>query len=141
MKRIVDELIEKGRVESRAKLGVSYIAIDSVTKEMGGYATTGLLLKEVAEDSDLHGKVAADDYITHINGTAVTSDDIVLDIIEQSKAGDTITVTVLTKKGETKEVTAVLKANISESSYTTVEKADGKENGTGGGTFDFPFGE
>lgn len=141
MKRIVDELIEKGRVESRAKLGVSYIAIDSVTKEMGGYATTGLLLKEVAEDSDLHGKVAADDYITHINGTAVTSDDIVLDIIEQSKAGDTITVTVLTKKGETKEVTAVLKANISESSYTTVDKTDGKENGTGGGTFDFPFGE
>ncbi len=141
MKRIVDELIEKGRVESRAKLGVSYVAIDSVTKEMGGYATTGLLLKEVAEDSDLHGKVVAEDYITHINGTAVTSDDIVLDIIEQSKAGDIITVTVVTKDGKTKEVTAVLKANISESSYVTASDAGGKENGSGGGTFDFPFGE
>lgn len=141
MKRIVDELIEKGRVESRAKLGVSYVAIDSVTKEMGGYATTGLMLKEVAEDSDLHGKVEAEDYITHINGTAVTSDDIVLDIIEQSKAGDTITVTVVTKDGKTKEVTAVLKANISESSYVIGADKDGKKDENGGGTFDFPFGE
>jgi len=144
MKRIVDELIEKGRVESRAKLGVSYVAIDSVTKEMGGYATTGLLLKEVAEDSDLHGKVEVEDYITHINGTPVTSDDIVLDIIEQSTAGDTITVTVFTKDGKSKEVTAVLKANISESSYITASKSDKsnkEDGGTGGGTFDFPFGE
>jgi len=141
MKRIVDELIEKGRVESRAKLGVSYVAIDSVTKEMGGYATTGLQLQEVAEDSDLFGKVEKGDYITHINGTPVTSDDIVLDIIENSFAGDTITVTVFTQKGESLEVTAVLKANVSQSSYVTTATNNKENNSSGGGTFDFPFGE
>lgn len=141
MKRIVDELIEKGRVESRAKLGVTYLAIDSVTKEIGGYQTTGLLLDAVAEDSDLYGKADKGDFITHINGIEVTSDDIVLNIIEQSYAGDKITVTIYTEEGKTVEVEAVLKANISESSYTTVENNSSSNSQNNGGTFDFPFGE
>ena len=151
MKRIVDELIEKGRVESRAKLGVTYTAIDSVAKELGNgkYATTGLLLASVAEDSDLYGKANEGDFITHINGIEVTRDDIVLDIIEQSSAGDKITVTIYTTAGKTKTVEAVLKANISESSYSLTEtpsKDNSSEDsnsgsGSNGGTFDFPFGE
>lgn len=148
MKRIVDELIEKGRVESRAKLGVTYTAVDSVAKEIGKYAVKGLLLASVAEDSDLYGKAGEGDFITHINGIEVTSDDIVLDIIEKSSAGDKITVTIYTTDGKTKTVDAVLKANISQSSYTLTEPnapgkqpSDDSDSGIGGGTFDFPFGE
>jgi len=140
MKRIVEELIAEGKVVSRAKLGVSYTAIDSVAVEIGEYATKGLLLAEVSEDSDLHGKVEKGDYITHINDIEVTSDDIVLDIIENSRAGDTITVTVKTKDGKDKTVEAVLKANIGESSYVLTE-SEGNKDGIGGGTFDFPDGE
>ena len=143
VKRIVDELIDKGEVKSRAKLGVTYMAIDSVTKEIGGYATTGLLLDAVAEDSDLYGKAEKGDFITHINGIEATSDDVVLDIIEQSSAGDTISVTIYRTDGKTVTVDAVLKANISESSYTLVENDDDHSdgNGSGGGIFDFPEGE
>lgn len=143
MKRIVHELISEGKVVSRAKLGVTYTAIDSVTAEIKNYNYVGLLLASVAEDSDLYAKVEAGDVITHINGISVTSDDIVLDIIEQKRAGDKITVTVITAKGAEKTVQAVLKANVSESSYTiNGSNIEGGNSSQGnGGTFDFPFGE
>jgi serine protease Do len=147
MKRIVGELIKHGKVLSRAKLGISYTAINSVTAKINKSEHIGLLVSEVSEDSDLYKKLSAGDIITHINGVQITDDDIVLDLIESCKAGDTISVTFVNKKG-TKTVDAVLKANIGESSYSAVEKApetkpdsSGGQGGQGGGAFDFPFGE
>lgn len=148
MKRIVDELIEKGRVESRAKLGVTYMAVDSITAELNDYETTGLLLDSIAEDSGLYGKAKKGDFITQINGIDVTADTVVLDIIENSSAGDKINVTIYSS-GKTKTVEVVLKSNVSESSYTLTETPSDKteqnhgsqNGGNGGGTFDFPFGE
>lgn len=144
MKRIVTELIEKGKVVSRAKLGITYTAIDSVTAEVGGYKYVGLYVASVAEDSDLYTKVNEGDIITQINGIDVTSDNIVLDIIEQSSAGDKITVTVVNKNGATKTLQAVLSANVSESSYTEIETENQQtlpDNNGNGGSFTFPFGE
>lgn len=143
MKRIVNELISDGKVVSRAKLGVTYTAVDSITAEINGYEATGLLLASVAEDSDLYGKAQEGDFITHINGIEVTKDDIVLDIIEQSRAGDKITVSIFTSDGKTKTVEAVLKANESSSSYTLSSGSSGssESSGSNDGTFDFPFGE
>lgn len=144
MKRIVTELIEKGKVVSRAKLGITYTAIDSVTAEINGYDYQGLYVASVAEDSDLYTKVNEGDIITQINGIDVTSDNIVLDIIEQSSAGDKITVTVVSKNGSTKTLQAVLRANVSESSYTEIETPNANSNTNpenGGGSFTFPFGE
>ena len=140
MKRIVDELITEGKVVTRAKLGVTYTAIDSIAAEIGEYKNKGLLLASVAEDSGLYGKATEGDYITHINGTEVTSDDVVLDIIEQSKAGDKISVTIYTSKCKTNTFEVELKANIGESSYVENESSKGESN-SNGGTFDFPFGE
>lgn len=141
MKRIVDELIKEGKVVSRAKLGITYSAVNSALAEINGYKNTGLLIATVAEDSGLYGKAEAGDFITHINGTEVTRDDIVLDIIEKCSAGDKISVTIVTASGEQKTVEAVLKANIGESSYTTEAIPDAESGGNSGGTFDFPFGE
>lgn len=146
MKRIVSELIEHGKVVSRAKLGITYTAINSVTAEINNYGTVGLYVASVSEDSDLYGKVNEGDIITAINEIAVTSDDIVLDIIEDCSAGDSITVTVSTSGG-TKTFTAELKANTSESSYSTATPSQsggtesGNGNGSSGGTFNFPSGE
>lgn len=140
MKRIVTELIEKGQVVSRAKLGITYNVIDSVTSEIGGYNYVGLYVASVSEDSDLYGKVNEGDVITQINGIDITSDTVVLDIIEQSSAGDTITVTVVSN-GATKTLKAVLKANVSESSYSEIETNNSSPSSSGGGSFNFPFGE
>lgn len=144
VKRIVSELISKGKVVSRAKLGITYTAINSVTAEINGYSTVGLYVASVAEDSDLHGKVNEGDIITQINNIEVTSDDIVLDIIEECSAGDKISVKVVTKAGAEKSFDAVLKANTSESSYSTKAPSSNSESGNSsdsGGTFNFPFGE
>ena len=93
---------------------------------------------------DFYGKVKEGDIITQINGINVTSDDIVLDIIENSVAGDTITVTVISGN-TTKTFEAELKANIGTSSYSSTinseSNADGGSGNSGDGTFDFPFGE
>ena len=141
MKRIVDELIAEGKVVSRAKLGITYTAVNSALAEINGYEHTGLLIASVAEDSALYGKAEEGDFITKINDTVVTRDDLVLDIIEKCSAGDTITVTIITKSGEEKTVKAVLKANIGESSYTKDPITKDENSSSGGGTFDFPFGE
>ena len=139
MKRIVDELIAEGKVVSRAKLGITYTVIDSVTAEISGHNYVGIYIASVAEDSGLYGKAQEGDIITHINGTEVVRDTIVLDIIEQSRAGDTITVTIVSQSGSTRTVEAELKANIGESSYSTEQSPEGGSQG--GGTFDFPDGE
>ncbi len=148
VKRIIEELIENGKVLSRAKLGITYRAIDSVYAETKGYKFKGLYVDSVAEDSDLYQKISEGDIITRINDIEVTRDDIVLDIIEKSKAGDTIKVTFVDKNGKEATVDAVLKANIGESSYNKNKDSDIEslpqlpENGKGeGGKFDFPFGE
>ena len=145
VKRVVDQLISSGKVTDRAKLGITYTEINSVTKQMGNYAATGLLIQSVSSDSELYGKVEKDDIITHVNGIEITKDDIVLDIIESSKAGDSITVTVLSGSGSQNEYTVKLGANIGESSFK-IEESEGNSTGDSnssesGGTFDFPFGE
>ncbi len=141
MKRIVEELISEGKVVSRAKLGVTYVAVDSVTAEINNISTIGLQIQSVTEDSDLYGKVEKGDTITKINDISVTKDDTVLDIIEGCSAGDTVTITVVDTKNATKTYTVKLSANIGESSYTTQENNTQSSQEFSGGTFDFPFGE
>ncbi len=144
MKRVVEQLIAHGQVKDRAKLGITYTEVNSVTAEIENYAAVGLLVVSVGEDSDIYGKVGEGDFITHVNGIEITNDDIVLDIIEDCKAGDTISLTVLLKNGSEADFDVKLRANISESSYSTVigNREELEENSeSGGGIFDFPFGE
>ncbi len=144
VKRIVEELIKDGKVTSRAKLGISYQAIDSVAAEINNFDHVGLYVAEVSEDSALHGKVKASDVITHVNGIEIINDTIILDVIEESKAGDTITVTVVTQNNKTTDYSVVLSPNVGESSYTTEaikQENNNDKNSNGGPTFDFPFGE
>lgn len=138
VKLIVEELIEHGTVVSRAKLGISYTEINEVTAEINGTDITGLLIAEVTEASPLYGKISKGDIITEINGNKITKGDMVLDIIEECKPGDTVEFTVyISKNGSYKKYSVALAQAESESSYKS-ELAS--ENETDGGTFDFPYG-
>ncbi len=139
VKRVAEQLISSGKVTDRAKLGITYTEINSVTEKMGNYKSTGLYIVSVGEDSDIFGKVSEGDIITHVNGQKINNDEVVLNVIEDSKAGDRITLTILSKNGKQQDYNVVLKANIGESSYTENEIQN--DNSSGGGTFDFPFGE
>lgn len=152
MKRIAEDMIENGKVTKRAKLGITYTEITSVYVETGNYSNVGLLIASVTNDSDLYGKVKEGDIITHVNGKEITGDDVILDVIEDSTAGDTITITVISENGKTKEYKVKLLANTGTSSYNPNEIVlpekgddDTEENANEqgdmpGGTFDFPFG-
>ena len=141
VKRVVEQLISDGKVTDRAKLGITYRMADSIVSEINKLNGVGLYINNVTNDSDLKGKLEEGDIITHINGVAATSDDVVLDIIEDCKAGDTITVSVVKKNGSVEEYKAKLKANIGQSSYSKEIDEGDKNESSGGGTFDFPFGE
>ena len=136
VKRVADQLISDGRVTNRAKLGISYIEITSLIAETQNYDTVGLEIAVVNSDSDLNGKVFEGDIITHVNGKRILTDDVMLDVIEESKAGDKIKLTILNSSGVSKEYEVTLRANVGESSYSTKEN-----NSSNGGTFDFPSGE
>lgn len=143
MKRVVTQLIANGKVTDRAKLGITYTEMNSVSAEINNANAVGIYVASVSEDSDLYGKVGEGDIITQINGIDIINDDIVLDIIENSKAGDTITVTVVDKNGSVSSYTAKLGVNTGESSYNEKLEAgsDNAGDSSGSGTFDFPFGE
>lgn len=138
MKRIVDELIKEGKIITRAKLGITYNFVDSVSAEIKGVDYVGAVIASVSEDSGLYGEAEEGDVITHIGGMEILDDAIMLDVMEEAKAGDTIELEILTTSGVTKTVTAELKANIGESSYSLDEE---KPNGNGNKEFDFPEGE
>ena len=147
MKRVVEQLIKDGKVTDRAKLGITYTEVNSVTAEIENYESVGLMVVSVGEDSDVYGKIGEGDMITHVNGMLITNDEVVLNVIEDSKAGDSIAITVMLKNGNVVDYNVKLRANISESSYTDVitqredPSKDNREDGSGGGVFDFPFGE
>lgn len=143
MKRVVEQLISEGKVTDRAKLGITYTEVNSVTARIEGYDSVGLSVVSVSEDSDISGKVSEGDIITHVNGIEITNDDIVLDIIEDCRAGDTIRLTVLHANGSKIDYEVTLKANIGESSYNSSLSSDDiySDSSSNGGTFDFPAGE
>lgn len=140
VKRVVVQLIEHGKVIDRAKLGISYTEINSVTAEIEGYSSTGLLVADVSSDSDAVGKINKGDIITHIDGQLITNDDLVLDIIESKKAGDKISITVVNDRGSSTTHQIELKANVGESSYQSDVVTDKNPNGDGG-DFNFPEGD
>ncbi|MBQ8203373.1 MAG: trypsin-like peptidase domain-containing protein [Clostridia bacterium] len=140
VKRVANQLIKDGKVKDRAKLGITYSEITSVYAEINDFDATGIYVVTVSETSDAYGKLNKNDLITHINGIEITCDDIVLDIIEESKAGDTLTLTVIPFNGSAKEVKVKLGANVNESSYVETEQETDDEESFDG-TFDFPQGE
>lgn len=144
VKRVVETLIANGKVIDRAKLGVSYQEINEITaKYSSQYAAAGLYVATVSEESDLYGKINVGDIITAVNDIEITRDDILLDIIENAKPGDTLTFTICTSNGKYKTVQAKLIADEGGSSYNATQEQSTElpESGSGsGGTFDFPYG-
>lgn len=138
MKWVTDELIREGTVVSRAKLGITYTEVTSIIAEVNGHSNVGILIASVSEDSGVYGKASEGDFITHINGKEITNASVVLDIVESSKAGDTISLTVVTTEGVTKTIDAELKANPGQSSYKASKDTTSQNNN---GIFDFPQGE
>lgn len=139
VKRIVESLIEHGNVKDRARLGVSYRFYNSAEAEIMNLKASGLQIVEVNIESDLNGKISAGDIITKVNDKIIDDDAVILDIIEESRPGDSLSFTVVTSDGSTKDVSAVLLADEGSSSYSNELKPE-SNNSNNNGIFDFPEG-
>ena len=103
---IINELMEKGSVE-RPVMGISG---GFLTEQAAAYynCPVGFVVQEVAPGSGAEaGGIKADDLITAIDGTAITSYANMSSIITSHKIGDTIKVTVW-REGKTSELTVTL---------------------------------
>lgn len=108
MKNVVTELIAEGTIKSRAKLGITYTEITSVLADVQSLPT-GAMIRSISEESGLDAdEFGEGDIITHVNGNKITTASVLLDVIESSKAGDSIELTIY-KADTKKSVTVTVK--------------------------------
>ena len=100
MIEIYNDIIENGYVTNRPMLGISYYTVASdytysaiAWKNNLPYGS--IVVAAMTEDSDLQKQgIKVGDIITGVNGKSLDSTDILLEVIEKSKVGDTITLSV-----------------------------------------------
>lgn len=114
-------LVKNGAVTGRAKLGITYTAVSSAAALVNDIPA-GLRIESIDSSSELYSKgiTTGDngDIITKINGKAITSSDIALDIIDDSSAGDEVELTVyITSKKTTETFKVKLLEDTSNTSY------------------------
>ncbi len=99
-KPIVESLIAHGYVPDRPKLGISYAPASSyqtysMVVQIKGLPSGSIIIASISDDSALKGTdVQAGDLITAVNGKKLTSSDIILDEIQNSKVGDKIKLSI-----------------------------------------------
>lgn len=142
VKKVAESLVQHGKVVNRAKLGISYQAIDSLTIATSEYDTTGLLVAEVT-NSNLTSYLKKGDIIVSIDNQKIVNADIVLDVIENALPGDTINLGILRDgKGEVQTINAKLLADEGTSSLdTSAPKKNNDDSFNNGSSFTFPFGD
>ncbi len=140
---IVKNLQENGKVKGRAKLGITYTEMNTVAAEVND-CPVGIYVQSVDDTLDVGKKgIKKGDVITHVNGKEINMSTVLLDIIENAKAGDQLKLTVYATQTKTsKTVTVTLAQAESTNSYKT--SSDTTENETQGNDlpenpFDFYF--
>lgn len=102
---IVEDIIEKGYVTGRARIGIMYTFISPEKAEYLG-VKPGLLVAEVSEDCDVaNTDLQPDDIITEIDGIQMITENSVKEFQNTHKAGEVITAKVYRPglDGESKE--------------------------------------
>ena len=142
VKKIVESLIKYKKVKGRAKLGISYVHIDELNSEITK-TPCGLKIGDIDKGCDLYGKsVEINDIITHVNSTKITHPDIILDIIDQAKPGDTLELKIYSvKKKKSLDITVKLLEDTGSSSYSTTKQENNQKEEYNSSEFNFPKGE
>ena len=97
---VVNSLAQYGYVPNRPKLGITYAeAIDyqqySMIVKIKGLPSGSLIITDIGKESGLAGTSAKQyDMIIAVDGKQLTTADVLIDKIENSKVGDTLTLTL-----------------------------------------------
>ncbi len=93
---VANNIIAKGYVPNRPKLGITYSLASShstyaMVVQIKGLPAGSLIVRSISADSSLKDtKVQIGDMITAVNGQKLDTADVLLDIIDQSQVGDTL---------------------------------------------------
>ncbi|MDD6645790.1 MAG: trypsin-like peptidase domain-containing protein [Oscillospiraceae bacterium] len=121
IKEITDDIIQKGYVENRVRIGITGFPVNSYTSTMYE-VPQGIVIAEISEDGSLANTNAKEgDIITEFDGTKITNFSQVYSLLEKHKPGDKVKITLYrpdskdSSKGQTITVTATLTADNGES--------------------------
>ncbi len=117
VRKIIGSLMEFGKVTNRAKLGITYRFYNDVMAKLSGVAVAGLEIDQVLPECQVFGKLSKGDIITHADGVKLTSDAVLLDMLEDSAPGDNLVLTVYRSYGTTDSITVKLIGDSGSSSY------------------------
>lgn len=146
VKEIVDELIKNGVVTNRPVLGVnvalsSQSQVYSIIVKVNNLPTGSVIIDTIMDGSDLKNKgVKEGDMIIKVNGKDMETQDVLLDAIESSKVGDTITLTICRVDSEYNISTFDVDVKLVDDSSVSEPEAETPEYDFDYG-FGFPFGE
>lgn len=99
-KQIIEALIQYSYVPDRPKLGITYYPVSasaqySMIAQIKGLPAGSLIINEIDPDSSLaNSKVRQYDMITAVNGKPLTTADVLLELIDGGKVGDTLTLSI-----------------------------------------------
>ena len=98
---IVNEIMKHGYVSNRPKLGITYVAASEYSTygmfvAIKGLPTGSIVIYDISSDSALKGtKVQKGDMIVAVNGVGLDSPSYLSEIIEKSKVGDELTLSLI----------------------------------------------
>lgn len=111
-KPIIDDLVVKGYVSGRSRLGITAQTLSNLEAQVYG-VSGGVVIKAIGSDSDMTKQgVKVGDVITKADGQEITSLDDLYAMLAKHKAGDSIALTVYSKgagkAGSSREVKVLL---------------------------------
>lgn len=99
-KDVIEELVQYGYVPNRPKLGISYYPVSASTQysmiaQIQGLPAGTLIIDEIDKESSLADTEARRyDMIIAVNGKELTTADVLLELIDNGKVGDKMTLTL-----------------------------------------------
>ena len=122
-KTIIDDLVARGYVSGRSRLGITATTITDIQAQLSGLPT-GVMIRDISADSDLKkSNVVTGDIITKADGQKITSLDDLYAVLNKHKAGDVITLTIYSQgtgeNGTSRDVKTKLLEDKGETQQTT----------------------
>lgn len=141
VKEIVDELIKNGYVSNRPVLGVNFMPATqnqtySIIVKANRLPAGSIIISSIMNGSDLlNTEVKEGDMITAVNGKELDTYEVLLEVIENGKVGDVLTLTICRIDANYNISTFDVSVKLVEDSSTSAQQEETTDNG-----FYFPFG-
>ncbi len=141
VKEVVDELIKNGYVSNRPVLGVTFIPATqnqtySIIVKANKLPAGAIVISDIMNGSDLLNTDAKEgDMIIAVNGKDLDTYEVLLEVIENGKVGDSITLKICRVDANYNISTFDVTVKLVEDSMTSIQQEEPVESG-----FYFPFG-